>query len=311
MKPPEICFELKNLPKSSTPPIVYQQSFARLLSEKYLAHTRLYTDGSKKTTGVGAAAICNSRTTKATLPKEASIFSAETHALLLAVSIIQKTPGHSFVIFTDSNSALSAMLNYLNPHPSIRKLLHQIDSVKTTKNIEFCWIPSHVGIKGNENADVAANEAANGMEAHSTIFYQDLYPTIDRQILNEWRNRWNSANQKLHEVKSNPDPIPPLPSNKRRDHVVMNRLRAGHCRFSHGYLMDSTGPRTVPICSFCNNSIMSVKHVLIQCPNLINTRHLSFPSLSQNEFNLNKVLSNDLSSELLDFLRRTELYAEI
>ena len=46
----------------------------------------------------------------------------------------------------------------------------------------------------------------------------------------------------------------------------MNRLRAGHYLATHGYLMDNEQHDVPPICEGCNNAILKVKHMLVQCP---------------------------------------------
>ena len=38
-------------------------------------------------------------------------------------------------------------------------LLNKLEIVSKTKEIELCWIPSHIGIKGNDQVDSAAKTA--------------------------------------------------------------------------------------------------------------------------------------------------------
>ena len=57
------------------------------------------------------------------------------------------------VIFTDSKSTADSLYNK-NGHPVIRFIVHKLNILKN-KNIvvEICWIPSHVGMDGNEKVD--------------------------------------------------------------------------------------------------------------------------------------------------------------
>ena len=89
-----------------------------------------------------------------------SIFSAELYAILMAVSYVVDLP-HSIpdvVILTDSRSALEALQNLTGNRRDmvleIQQLINQLHY--RGSRVTFQWIPSHVGISGNEAADVAA-----------------------------------------------------------------------------------------------------------------------------------------------------------
>ena len=45
------------------------------------------------------------------------------------------------------------------------------------------------------------------------------------------------------------------------DEIVYNRLRIGHTRLTHSYLIDHTDP---PECTNCRQQL-SVKHILTEC----------------------------------------------
>ena len=88
------------------------------------------------------------------IPDGASIFSAEAVALIDALKAIRKSTLKKFLIFTDSLSCLQSIQNEDLSNPLILKfLLKYREILLQGKDVVLCWIPSHVGIDGNEKAD--------------------------------------------------------------------------------------------------------------------------------------------------------------
>ena len=70
--------------------------------------------------GVGAEALCRNEKQLGALPTEASIFTAEAYALQLAINIIKRKDGETFVIFSDSLSVLRALQDPEPKHVMVR-----------------------------------------------------------------------------------------------------------------------------------------------------------------------------------------------
>ena len=65
-----------------------------------------------------------------------------------------------YIIFTDSLSCLHALKFIKLEHPLIGMVIRKCVFLHfANKDITFCWVPSHVGIMGNEKADSAAKSA--------------------------------------------------------------------------------------------------------------------------------------------------------
>ena len=185
---------LTDLLKNKTPTMAYQKRFKEVVENKYKGWKHIYADGSKIEIGVGAAATTGNRTESASLPKFSSIFTAETHAIPLALNAITATKGKNFSIFTDSRSFLQALQKQIPSNPKVRKLKHTIANLqKLGKTVGLCWIAGHAGIPGNENADKKAKEASRRQEELIPLPYQDLFPYINDAIHQKGNTEWNSS----------------------------------------------------------------------------------------------------------------------
>jgi len=92
-----------------------------------------------------------------------------------------------------------------------------------------------------------------------------------------------------------------------KENAVINRLRTGHTLLSHGYLMSS---EPVPPCELCQNETMSVKHLLIECPNLnyLRTKYLDRHS----PLELKNLLGDcQISNDFILFLKESEIYNRV
>ena len=160
------------------------------------------------------------------LPSNASIFTAEVTAVDLALDAIAESDDDHFIIFSDSLSVLILQL--------LLKLHHLSCAHKT---IHFCWIPSHIGIRGNEAADMAAKECLNLDITASHVPHTDLKCQINHFMSNKWQERWSSCpDNKLFKIKPTLGEWPPCFRNSRKEGVVLFRLRIGHTYFSHSYI---------------------------------------------------------------------------
>jgi len=87
----------------------------------------------------------------------ASIFTAELHAIKLALGIARQTRKNQYVILSDSMSALQAVSHFDLDNQLVLEIITEYTRlIKMGKQTVFCWIPSHVGIPGNEKEDSAA-----------------------------------------------------------------------------------------------------------------------------------------------------------
>ena len=133
-----------------------KQNFQELQS-RLSDYQHIYTDGSKVEDKVGCAYISGSHHEKIRLPDGSSIFTAESKAIDMALDyVLNNSLENKFVIFSDSLSVLKSLNHTASKNPKIQNVIEKHHELSKTKEILFCWLPSHVGIKGNEAADVKA-----------------------------------------------------------------------------------------------------------------------------------------------------------
>ena len=226
---PTVCFDLCTYKKSDTDPTLYRLHYSELL-ESFMDYTHIFTDGSNDGDKTAAAFICQSFEFSKRLPDKASIFTAELEAIVSALRYIKiTTKNNTFVVFGDSKSALQALLSKWD-HPTVQTIMRFLVFLHTVhKTVIFCWLPSHMGISGNERADSAAKAALQKDVSNCLISYTDTYQYISQYVRDMWQCGWDTAvNNKLHATKPligeqpsayrsvsttpHPDPSPALPS---------------------------------------------------------------------------------------------------
>ena len=188
----------KQLHKTKTHPFTYQEKHQNIL-QQHPDYLCIYTDGSKDNDKTACAAVLNKIIKTKALPMESSIFTAEACAIDLALDMISKEKHKKFIIFLDS--VLSSLNNKKLEHPLIIKLLCRLHST-SNKEIVFCGIPSHIGVRRNHRVDAAAKSALDLTSDKYNIPYTDLKPKINNFLHKKWQQCWNrNTNDKLFQVK--------------------------------------------------------------------------------------------------------------
>ena len=302
---PTVDLTLHSTSKNETTDSEYKQRFLQLKdSYESKNFTCIYTDGSKSENHVSASAVCSTDILKANLPDYSSIFSAEAVALKLAVQYIQRQVIRKTVIFSDSLSCLQSLQSKNTQHPvilEIIELLTYLNNVNT--EVVFSWIPGHVGIHGNEKADRIAKQIIEGPIYEHKIPFTDCKPFIAKYVETLFQTHWNDCfNNKLHEIRDTFSTTIQIYSNKRKEDIILTRLRIGHTRLTHKhYLLNEDFPE----CIACD-SPMTVKHILIECADTALTRELYF------NCNDLKTLFNSVAGDtILSYLSEINLLSKL
>ena len=144
----------------------------------------------------------------------------------------------------------------------------------------FCWFPSHVWIKGNEKADIAAKSALTLNISHLKIPFTDCKPSINTVVHNKWQMSWKAVVfNKLHTIKPSLGEWQPNYRIDRKEEVTLARLRIGHTSVTHLFLLKG---EDWPLCIPCQEPF-SVKHFLLNCTDfrIIRSRFYRVNSLKE------------------------------
>ena len=305
-EPNKVSFELCKYDKSSTSNEIFKSSFYEILPQ-YSEYLHIYTDGSKHDEKSGYGLIYdNNLSASVKLKDHSSIFTAELEAIKRALRHIKISPrsNKKFVIFSDSKSALEVIDNQESNNPLVIELLDALQFLQSSGfEIKFCWVPSHVGITGNEKADKEAKNALDkDQTCNSKIPSTDFIPLVKSFIRSKWQNQWNiTKDDRLGYIMP---VIKPFHTNSlnRKDEIVIHRIRIGHTRLTQSYKMEDPF-KVRPPCPFCNNDEIAVKHLLIDCQHFDNIRN-NYYSVS----NMKDLLENIPFHTLIKFLKESRLY---
>ena len=211
-----------------------------------------------------------------------------------------------FIIFSDSLSVLQSIQTQESKNPFVTGVLKQLHEIaELNKEVIFCWIPSHRNIRGNEKADIAAKEAVS--KPVSSLFKipaTDHIPRIKSYIYSQWQRRWDRLiGNKLHSVMPQIQKYSSGLSCRKSD-VLISRMRLGHTRLTHSFLMERKTPPTCDLCQL--DDLLTVEHILLRCNALNNIRRNYFTAN-----NLKDLFDNVTSSTIIDFIKDIGVYNKL
>ena len=148
------------------------------------------------------------------------------------------------------------------------------------KVVVLCWIPSHIGIEGNEKADQAAKSSLDLDIRPLKIPFTDFLPKAKQYYHNLWQSWWEMKTDFLAQVHPELKKKVYDSSLTRREQRALCRIRIGHSRLTHGYRMDRHTER--PKCDECN-CILTIKHIMVECPKFQDERVTSLDGSTTEE----------------------------
>ncbi|UYV69472.1 hypothetical protein LAZ67_6003711 [Cordylochernes scorpioides] len=224
----------------------------------------IYTDGSRDELGHTGSG-CLIKTTNGIEkmnrrnPDFCSVFRSELIAIYEALKSIRNTNYQDIWILTDSRSAIQHLSHTGELRDKVsRNIIGYLQKLSKTSKIHLQWIPSHVGIEGNEAADVLAKKGTKEpLPQKNKLTFKEIETIAKTKINKNWRI------PPKHSWYSGVNPGGALKIRNRQHQTTLTRFRTGHLK----PLKIENNNKIYPTCPKCSLVPAAPEHILacIRC----------------------------------------------
>lgn len=262
------------------------------LRTNYNGWYAIYTDGSKTDKSSGAAFYDpnNGYFEIFNLTCNISIMTAELIALSKALTYASGLGIQKIVILTDSKSSLQHVTRCASGHRGISIAYEVLDQVNNFKinNIALTmqWVPAHIGLYGNEEADHLAKRAlVEGFPLNVQPNYSEILGKYKLKNFVKWREYFDERSTTkgiwYKSIQSEPPRIPWFLCARlgRKQIIVAHRMRSGHIPSNKfAFLMRKVNS---PNCEVCGKE-EDLYHLLLECVRYAPKRNMIIQTLQLN-----------------------------
>ena len=143
-------------------------------------------------------------------------------------------------------------------------LCEKLNKLGEKQKIVLQWIPAHIGIAGNEVADLLAKSGSRLPQPASCISYEEAKTLLKNKDLHSWQSRNDGYNLKKDGIHSL----------SRKAQTTVFRLRTGHCNLNkHKKKMGLTETAQCQ----CGAAEQTPEHILQTCPHFEEARRQVWP----------------------------------
>lgn len=299
----------------------YSRLVEQALGRNWPGYVQIYTDGSKDlATGKAGCSFYSPQHDALSykrLPKEVSVYTAEMIAIISALQWAEANNLEQVVICSDSAAVLTSLESgggNARTDLCFELLAIIVRIEQAGGEVGFLWVPAHVGVTGNETADMAAKWALKKpMEFRVVPGVLEWRSRIKQHTTAEWQKMWDKDRRGRHFYTISPSVQGETlyTGKNRRVEVLFTRLRLGHCGLA-GHLA-KIGKHPDGLCAHCKQD-QTVKHVFMECPLYAEKRRELFKSVAPKtrSVELKTLLSpshgqDNVVQAVLDFISSTNL----
>lgn len=253
--------------KNENPHDLYALAMEKITA--YNNYTCIYTDGSMNESYVSSAYfVKNSNYGEAFKLNHSSIFKAELFAILKGLEWATEFNIQQVLIISDSLSSLMSIQSKQSSSNTLilNQILVEVHNLMSAGvDVEFLWVPSHIGIFGNECADKLAKDALQSVQITVLpLELGELYFHIAKYIIQLWQDRWslNNLSRIYKQLEPNVSFSIKYEHKSRFKDVMLSRLRF-NCTCLNGHLY-RINCHTNGNCDLCMD-FEDPKHVLMDC----------------------------------------------
>ncbi|XP_042905437.1 uncharacterized protein [Parasteatoda tepidariorum] len=249
--------------KSKDNPEFMRQMALETISQIPSDALQLYTDGSKSDEGhSGSGVFIKTPTYTLSLKFRNSEFCSVFRSELIAIenglrhveNIAEPDFKHIWIL-TDSKSSIQHLSNWMNVGDrAAASILGMLFRLSADFGVHFQWIPSHVGIKGNEMADSLAKDASlEPLQPDLPSTFNEVFAECKKMLMDLWRlpppHNWYFRKRPGSAL---------LFGGSRSQQTCLSRFASGHLRC----LSYDQGQKTFGLCTKCKTAQASPEHIL-------------------------------------------------
>jgi ribonuclease HI len=307
------------------------------------ADYKLFSDGSGQDNGIGAASILYEKGRARPLRSlqaymgtsdKHNTYEAEAMGALLALWILRTTPetrGKKVTLYIDNQSIITALTSIKST--SGQYLLHELRQAanSSSSKLSIRWISSHSNVKGNEDVDKMAKDAAAGRSSAMSSLPHILrhpLPTSTSALKQDFKDRlktkwaamWDASPRKPR-MSQFGDTFPystflnKLFSLTRKQSSTILQIRCGH--FPLNKYLHKINRSDTEKCQACegqqedNPPAESFNHFLFDCPAHTLARDELIENIDRDNFYLEDIMNDiDRMKALITFINRTRRFRD-